>query len=487
MAENKKDKSIKKTPKVETVKKTVKKPKTVKIEKEETAVEAVEEKVIELEKVEDTKIEMVEKSEDKAEKGFRNKLKAAFFQEDDVEVETVEKKTSFNLVEVIIVMIITAFFGALIGAAVTYVKTDEYYSVGDAEDNKYIKEFISTFNELNRDFYSEVSSKELIDSAIQGMIEKLGDPYSQYLDSSESKIFDEDLSGEFIGMGAEISLNSDGKVYISRLFEDAPAIKAGLKNADIIIKVNNESVEGLNTQEVASLIKNGNIGTTATITVIRDGNEMDFVITRDKVEIKSVNTEVLERNGKKIGLLTISAFNDNTDEQFLARYEELKKEKIDGLVIDVRNNNGGHLTVAKEVASLFLNKDDIVYQLDNKGNITKEKAGNKKIIDIPVVVVVNGGTASAAEILTAALKENLNAEVVGEKTYGKGTVQRVHKLYSGASIKYTINTWLTPKGNEVNQVGIEPTISVSLDENYYNNPSRENDAQLQSALDNITK
>jgi len=487
MADNKKEKSIKKTPKVETVRKTVKKPKAVKIEKEEKAVEIVEEKVIELEKVADTKLESVEKSEDRAEKSFRNKLKAAFFQEDDGEVEIVEKKTSFNLVEVIIVMIITAFFGALIGAAVTYVKTDEYYGTSDAENNKYIKEFINTYNELNRDFYSEVSAKELIDSAIQGMIEKLGDPYSQYLDSNESKIFDEDLSGEFIGMGAEISLNSDARVYISRLFEDAPAMKAGLQNGDIIIKVNDDSVEGLNTQEVASLIKNGKVGTKATITVMRDDSEMDFVITRDKVEIKSVNAEVIEKNDKKVGLLTISAFNNNTDEQFLARYEELKKQKVDSLIIDVRNNNGGHLTVSKDVASLFLNKGDVIYQLDNKGNVTKEKSTSKKLIDLPVVVVVNGGTASAAEILTAALKENLNIEVIGEKTYGKGTVQRVHQLSSGASIKYTINTWLTPKGNEVNQVGIEPTIIVSLDENYYNNPVRENDVQLQSALDTITK
>ena len=478
MADEKKKKVVKEDLKINDKKAIVKKPRVIKEKKKDDDKKIKKAKEIEM-PVEEVIVNLEKKSD-------KDILKTSADSVKKESGEIAEKKSTFNLVEVIIVMIITAFFGALVGAAVTYVKTDEVFSNGGATNNKYAKEFINTFNEINRDFYSTVSDKELIDAAIQGMIEKLGDPYSQYFNAEDAMLFEEDLSGEFIGMGAEITLNADGQVYIYSVFDNAPAKKAGIQSGDIIVKVNADSVDGMNSQQVANLIKNGAIGTKATVIVLRDGKEMSFEIIRGKVEIKSVGSEIIEKNNKKVGVLTIDAFNNNTDEQFLARYEEIKNE-VDGLIIDVRNNGGGHLYVAKDIASLFLNKEDIVYQLDSKGNITMERAGSKKSISLPVVVIVNSRTASAAEILTAALKENLNIDVVGEKTYGKGTVQRVQKLSSGASIKYTINTWLTPNGNEIDKVGIEPTINISLDESYYENQTIENDNQLQKALDVIAK
>ena len=402
--------------------------------------------------------------------------------------DTANKKTVFNLAEVIVVMIITAFFGALVGAAVAYVKTEEAYESKDVfTNNKHIKAFVDSYNELKRGFYADFDDKELIDAAIKGMVGHLGDPYSQYLNVDESDLFEEDLSGEFIGMGAEITLNADGKVSVFSLFEGSPAEKVGVKQDDIIVKVNGKSVEGLNTQQVANLIKGDKIGEKVTVTVLRDEKEQDFVIERGKIEIKSVYAEVLEKNGKKVGRLAISVFNNNTATQFLNKYNELKKENIDSLIVDVRGNGGGHLHVARDIANLFLSKGEVIYRLDNRGSVTLENATDKRVIDLPVIVIADSGTASAAEILAAAIKENLDAEIVGEKTYGKGTVQRVHTLSTGASIKYTVNTWLTPKGNAIDKVGIEPTVKVSLDDSYYQNPINENDKQLQKALELITK
>lgn len=484
MAENKKEKVVKKeskelkNSKPKKVNATVKKPRVIK-EENEKVIEKEDFVVEEIKVAEELKMVVGEKTPEVT-------LKTSIPVEENS--DTGNRKTVFNLAEVIVVMIITAFFGALVGAAVTYVKTEESYDNKEiVNNNKYIKAFIDTYNELKRDFYGDFKDEELINAAINGMMTHLGDPHSQYFNAEETDAFDEDLSGEFIGMGAEIALNADGKVYVFNLFEKSPAEKVGIKNGDVILKVNNNSVEGLNAAQVANLIKGDKIGEKVTITVLRDGVEKDFVVVRDKIEIQSVYTEVFKENGKNTGYLAISAFNRNTATQFTDKYNELKKENIDSLIIDVRDNSGGHLPVAKEIANMFLNKGDVIYRLDTKGSVTLENATGKRVVDLPVVVLVNGGTASAAEILTAAIKENLDADVVGEKTYGKGTVQRVHTLSTGSSIKYTINTWLTPKGNAIDKVGIEPTVKISLDENYYQNPTREGDKQLQKAIELITK
>ena len=404
------------------------------------------------------------------------------------EDNTKSGKSLFNLAEVIVVMIITALFGALVGAVFTYVNNDNNSSNNKHTVNNDAKlsEFVNTYNNILNDYYGEVSSEQLIDSAIKGMVEELGDPYSSYFDKEESKEFNEELDGEFVGMGAEITMTDSG-VVITKVFEDGPASKAGIAVGDIINKVGDTDVTGLNVSEIASHIKNGESGTNVIINITRDGEEKDITITRGRVDIPSVSVNVIEFNNKKIAHMSISTFAKNTAIQFESEYNKVKDQGISGIIIDVRGNYGGYLSVAKDIADLFLEVDDVVYQTETKGNVVKTISNTEKKIGLSVVMLVDGGSASASEVLTAALSENLGTKVVGLKTYGKGTVQELYKLSNGSSIKYTTQNWLTPNGNVIDKNGITPNVEVELDEKYYDDPSDANDNQLQKALSEIVK
>ena len=242
----------------------------------------------------------------------------------------------------------------------------------------------------------------------------------------------------------------------------------------------------MNLNEVSDLIK-GKSGTKVELTILREGKEETIEVTRGKVDIESVTSKIISKGDKKIGVINISVFANNTYDQFVKVEKELEESGIDSLILDLRGNSGGYLTTVKSIAELFLNKNDIIYQLDTKGKI--EKVINKKAptIKLKTAVLVNKASASASEILTAALKENLSSPVIGVTTYGKGKVQKTRTLSSGAMIKYTIQNWLTPEGNEIEGKGVAPTDEVELDEKYYVNPTDENDNQLQKALEIMSR
>ena len=219
-----------------------------------------------------------------------------------------------------------------------------------------------------------------------------------------------------------------------------------------------------------------------TMTIIRGEEEKVVTLSREKIEIPVVTAKTFESNGKKIGYLQISIFSSVANKQFKENLEKLEKDGIDGLIIDVRNNNGGYLTTVTDITSSLLPKGKIIYQIQkgDKKVATKDKTSTKR--EYPIAVLVNGGSASASEILAGAIKESYKGYVVGTKTYGKGTVQQVKKLSDGSMIKYTVENWLTPDGNWINEKGIEPTNVVNMDSAYYENPGDENDNQLQKAL-----
>lgn len=402
----------------------------------------------------------------------------------------IEKKVGFNYLEVILIMIIMLVLGGLLGRFVTYFERRDNSS---DDDNKQVvenvssefKEFIDTYNDIRENYYEEVDKEKLLDAGIKGMLEYLDDDYSLYMNQEETETFNEQVEGKYVGIGVEIQ-QIDDTISISRIFNNTPAYKSGLKAGDQIIKVDDEDIMGKTASEVSSMIKE-NSKKEVTVRVLRNDKELDFKIALEQVEIESVYGEIIEKDGKKIAYMNISIFASNTYSQFLSELTRLEVEGFDSLVIDVRGNTGGYLTSVTSIASIFLEKGKVIYQLDTKGVVEKIKDVTVMSRNYPIAVLINKGSASAAEILAAALKESYGATIVGTYSFGKGTVQRAYQLESGATVKYTIQKWLTPKGNWINEVGVEPNISVELEDAYFENPSHETDNQLQKALEAVSK
>lgn len=389
-------------------------------------------------------------------------------------------KNMFNTVEVIVIMVITALFGALIGSAVTYFRDNG----GIRIYNKDLKELIYTYHSVVDDYYGEIDSDELLEAGIKGMMDYLNDPYSSYLNADTSLELNEKLEGEYIGLGAEISQNAETNVLtVTKIFDDSPAKASGLKVGDVIYKVEDKDVLELDLDDITSIIKDGTVGTTVKLNIKRDKEDIIVEFKRGVVELTSVTGEIIEQNNNKIGLVTIEIFAKNSYKQFKKVIEDLKEQGAQYLILDVRNNSGGYLTTVKSIAEMFLDEKEVVFIVKDKNSEEKQLSSNKKQITLPTVVLMNGGSASASEILAASLNENLGIDLVGLKTYGKGSVQKTKTLNSGSTIKYTIQKWLTPSGKSIEGGGVIPTIEIEMDKKYYDEPKRENDNQLQKAIE----
>ena len=392
------------------------------------------------------------------------------------------KKEGFSYPEMVIIMIIAILFGFLIGNVVSFTKKETVSSSVPSE----LKEFVDTYNDIVNNYYDKVNKEELIDAGIKGMINYLDDPYATYFDGTSSTNFNQTLEGNYEGIGIEVTLDNN-KVKITKVFADTPAKKAGLKVGDYITKVNGESVDGKSLSDVVSLIKNAK-NKEVEITITRDEQEKTMKVTRTTVDMPYTSSKVYEENGKKIGYLKIEMFSNNITKQVKKELESLKKKNIDKLVIDVRDNPGGYLTQVTEILSLFMTKKDVIYQLQTKNN--KEKVygtSSKATYNYPVVVLINENSASASEILASAFKETYNAEIVGVNSYGKGTVQKTGDLNNGDTIKYTVQKWLTPKGNWINEKGVTPTKEVKLELSENETLTEDNDSQLKAAIELASK
>lgn len=392
------------------------------------------------------------------------------------------KKEGFSYPEMVIIMIIAILFGFLIGNVVSFTKKETTSSSVPSE----LKEFVDTYNDIVNNYYDKVNKEELIDAGIKGMINYLDDPYATYFDGTSSTNFNQTLEGNYEGVGIEVTLDNN-KVKITKVFADTPAKKAGIKVGDYITKVNGESVAGKSLSDVVSLIKNAK-NKEVEITITRDNQEKAMKVTRTTVDMPYTSSKVYEENGKKIGYLKIEMFSNNITKQVKKELESLKKKNIDKLVIDVRDNPGGYLTQVTEILSLFMTKKDVIYQLQTKNN--KEKVystSSKAIYSYPVVVLINENSASASEILASAFKETYNAEIVGVNSYGKGTVQKTGDLNNGDTIKYTVQKWLTPKGNWINEKGVTPTKEVKLELKENETLTEDNDNQLKAAIELASK
>lgn len=397
------------------------------------------------------------------------------------------KKKEFNLVEVIVIMIITSICVSIVAIIVSFTVNRKTRSF---KTDSQLVEFATMYQRINDEYYDKIDKEELIGSAIEGMVDYLDDPYTVYYSKTESQKINKELDGEYIGIGVEIKLNktNDGinQYVINKVFDNSPAQKAGVCENDILVKINNQTIEKKSIDEVSKLVQ-GKKNTKLKLTLERKNNQINVEILSSKVDMPSVSYRKVNKNGKNIGVVSISVFAENTSNQFKKIAKNFEEEKLDGLILDLRSNTGGYLKTAEEILDMFLNKGDTLYQLNSKGKTNKIVNKRSRSINLKTVVLVNAKTASAAEIVTASLKENLNCAIVGTKTYGKGKVQRTRILSNGSMIKYTTQNWLTPKGNKIDGEGITPTVEVKLTKDYINAPSDATDSQFQEAINQLIK
>lgn len=394
-------------------------------------------------------------------------------------LNNLDDDSKFSIFEVIVIILIAMIFGIIVGCLLTYTNKSIY------NDDK-LNEIINTYNSIKDNYYDNIDEDTLVNGAVNGMIDSLGDNYSNYMGDEATEDFTKSVDGSFIGIG--VSVLFDGEYNkIVEVDVNGPAFKAGLKKDDVILSVDGKDTKGVYGNNLTKLV-NGKKNTKVKIKVKRGDTVKTYSVIRKLIEIESVTSDIFKENNKIIGYIDVDIIASNTYEHFKKNLDKLEKQNIDSLVIDLRDNPGGHLSQTKEILSLFFDKKIVLYQVRDKNKTKKVYATGNISKKYPIVILVNEESASAAEIITASFKENYkNCMVVGTNTYGKGTVQQTIKLSTGTSIKYTIEEWLTPKGKNINKVGIKPDVELKQSQDYLMKPSYENDSQLQGALEILKK
>ena len=370
----------------------------------------------------------------------------------------VNGKFSLDILELLIIVVFTALIACIATGLILnhqYKKNFNYIDT-DIMDNKKIVEFLETYSEIVDNFYEDVDGDKIIDAALEGMLEYLEDNYSIFLDKNESSDLTESLDGAYEGIG----IVAIGNV-VYNVYEGSPAEKAGILAEDEIIEINGTKVSLENYEKITELLYKDKENK---IIVLRDGKEFTFNIEVSKVKVPSVSTNIIVSEDKKqnIGYLALTTFSAHSYEEFQTELLELEKDGIDSLIIDLRDNTGGYLNVVSDITELFLEKGDVIYSLKNKDEKKVYKDKTKDSRNYKIVVLVNANTASASEILAAALHDSYGAEIVGKTTYGKGKVQTV-KQYDDSIVKYTSAEWFRPNGECVDEIGIKPDYDVDLE------------------------
>jgi len=346
---------------------------------------------------------------------------------------------------------------------------------------------LSTIEEVIDEYYykdEDIDTDLMIEGMYSGMVDALGDPYSVYYTAEEWNQLMQETEGIYYGIGAYISLDpATGYGKINGVIPDTPAQEAGLRENDIIYLIDGESSQGMDLSEIVSRVK-GEEGTTVHLTIYREG-ETDYLeidVERRKIESPTVNYEMYD-NG--IGYIQITEFDDVTTDQFTEALAVIKGSKAKGLILDLRGNPGGSLPVVVDIARMILPKGLIVYTEDKYGERDEYTCDGEHELDLPLVVLMNGNSASASEILAGAVKDYKKGTLIGTTTFGKGIVQRVMPLSDGTALKLTISAYYTPNGNNIHGVGIEPDIECEFDSDAYYEEDVDN--QLQRAIQEIEK
>ena len=314
---------------------------------------------------------------------------------------------------------------------------------------------------IDKYYIGEIDETKIMDETIKGYINGLDDEYSEYMTKEEWADFEASALGNYVGIGVTISQDVNGNVVVVNTIADAPAEDAGLKAEDVLVEVDGESVLGFSTNDVARKIQ-GEEGTKVKIKVARGNEYIDFEIERKAIKVYHVEGEIKDGD---VGYILLQTFDEGAADEFLEKFNELKNKGAKKLIIDLRYNTGGLLEECVSIADYMLDKDDIILTaIDAEGREDSYKSENiEKPIDMDIVVLVNDYSASASEVLAGALKDNGEAIIVGEKTYGKGVIQNVFTLADGSILKLTISEYLTPNGTRINKIGIMPDVEILID------------------------
>ena len=336
---------------------------------------------------------------------------------------------------------------------------------------------------IDKYYLGEVDEEKLEEGAIKGYIEGLGDPYTEYISKDEMKDYLDDTMGNFVGIGIYMIKNTQyDRIQVLSTIKGSPAEKIGIQAGDLIISVDGVEYKADDMTTASNNIK-GEEGTKVNIELLRGTQNVKYEITREKVKVNQVEGKVLSNN---IGYIQFTSFDETTAEDFKTKYQELTKQGIQSLIIDLRNNGGGIVDQALDIADYVATKDSVLlYEVDKNNKETIRKAKTDPIINMPIIILTNENTASASEILAGALKDLGKAKTVGTTTYGKGVIQQILKLSDGSGIKVTIEEYQTPNKNKIHKVGIEPDEKVELPdsvESIYNLKESE-DTQLQKAIE----
>lgn len=384
------------------------------------------------------------------------------------------RSASFTLIEVIIIILITSLVVGVATSVIVYKNYNEIKASATGGTASRFSEIEDAYNHILNGYVEKIDESELVNAAIKGMYNYIGDPYTTYLDEETTNNLMDRLNGEYYGLGVEFTQAEEGFVVVN-VFDGSPAQAADIKVGDLLVKVNGEDLDGKTSQEVADLIRNSP-SKRIKISVKRASITLTKDVNLSTITIPAVTKEKYDN----VGYIKIDTFSNTTYNQFKSALESLESEGITGLVIDVRNNGGGYLTAAVDIAELFLEKGKNIYGLKNQTETKFYQDTTKESKNIKVAVLMNGASASASEILASALKESYGATLVGTQSYGKGTVQETSDLKSGGMVKYTTAYWLTANGNSINQKGLEPDVLVEINKEEANS---EEDIQLNKAVE----
>lgn len=389
------------------------------------------------------------------------------------------KKTKFELWEVIAITLFSSLVMSFCTGYLVY--RSSCGKVTSVNGDEYLAELYKAYDEIKSNYYSSVDLGSLVDAGIKGMFSYLGDPYTTYLDKDQTDNLTDSLKGTQHGIGVLINLSDEEKkIIISKVYDNTPAKEAGLVSGDEIVKVNDKLVsESENLKDITALIKSSD---EVRLVIQRDGVDKEYTLKTADFYSPSVEENIIEgENGNKIGYLQISKFNETAYEQFNQELNKIEATGINSLIIDLRGNTGGFLSAATKISELFLKKGEVIYSLNEQSGTKVTYDETEESRNYKVFVLVNESSASASEILAAALQDSYGAILVGTTTYGKGKVQKTNKMNDGTMYKYTSAKWLTPKGECIDGVGLKPDIEIS------NGNELLKDLVLEKAIEEIQK
>ncbi|WP_456083870.1 S41 family peptidase [Megamonas funiformis] len=348
-----------------------------------------------------------------------------------------------------------------------------YYALGFNEQGfSNLMRFITAYRFIETKYINDTDDVKLIDGAIDGMVKSLNDPHSNYLSPKMYKTLMEQTEGSFAGIGVVMGMDNEQKIHIVGIMENSPGQKAGLQEGDEILAVDGVPVTQMAFDEVAAHVR-GQAGTDVVLTIMRDNTNQDITITRDNIKLKTVGHKMLDNN---IGYIQIVSFSEDTANEFNEAYNDLKNQGMKALVLDLRNNPGGLLTTCVEIAKKLVPKGEIVSIVDKQGN-KETYSSSLEAPEYPLVVLINKNSASASEILSGAIQDTKAGTIIGNTSYGKGSVQTILPMFEDDAVKLTIAKYYTPSGRSIDGTGITPDIEINLDEN------ATSDTQLDKALE----